>query len=231
MNLRARLLISCLALATASCGSTRDSTGQSSSTSVTQQDPSRVDGPPQEAIVNAMKKWTFVNSFRLHFTVTSPDGSVSPSKIEFVAPDRFHLVTEIEGQPYESIDIGRISYFKEPGGQWAKSDPSGTQTGARGRLFGEKHQLDNLSRDVSDAQYVGEELVEATPARVYRFKFASPGAEGGHDATLWVGVSDGLPRKVESVYEDKSQGVTTTKKWSGVYSDYNTVIRIEPPIP
>ena len=151
--------------------------------------------------------------------------------IEFAAPDRFRLVTEIEGEPYESIEIGQTAYFRESGGQWAKSDPAGAQSGARDRLFGEKRHLANLPRDVSDPQYVGEELVEATPARVYRFKLAFPGAEGGHDALLWVGVSDGLPRKAESVYEYTSQGVTTTRKWSGVYSDYNTVIRIEPPIP
>src|SRR5687768_17310226 len=106
MNLRARLLVCCLALMTASCGTTKDSTGQSRSAPVPQQrTSSTVEGTPQDAIVNAMKKLNFVNSFRLHFTVTSSDGSITPSMIEFAAPDRFRLVTEIEGKPYESIDI------------------------------------------------------------------------------------------------------------------------------
>ena len=232
MNLRASLLVSSLALATAGCGSRGDSTVQPRSASLPQQGiPSTVNGTPQEAVVNAMKQWTSVKSFRLRFTVTSPYEAVSSSNIEFVAPDRFRLVTEINGEPYESIDMGQTAYFKEPGGHWAKADRVGQQPGARGRFFAEKRQLANLPQDVSDAQYVGVESVETTQTRVYRFKLAFSGAEGGHDAKIWVSIPDGLPRKVESVYKRTSGGVTTTDTWSGVYSDYNSGIRIEPPIP
>jgi outer membrane lipoprotein-sorting protein len=61
----------------------------------------------------------------------------------------------------------------------------------------------------------------------YTFQFNKSGAsDAAHHSKVWVGSADGLPRRVdtESEISGNNGNMTTT------YSDYNTDIKIGPPI-
>lgn len=182
-----------------------------------------------ETVVETLKKWITVKSFRQRFTSTSA-GVSSKGEMEFVAPDRVHLVMEIAGEPFESITIGNTEYTKDVDGIWKETTVQSEQgTSTQGRFFADPRYVADLANNVSDARFIGTETDEATSLQVYRFKHKLPNSEAVYESRLWVTVTDGLPRKLETTYDFISEGVRQSGKASSIYSDYNTDIRIDAP--
>jgi hypothetical protein len=188
-------------------------------------------GSAHEAVVEAMKKWITVKSFRHGFTTTS-NGASSTGTMEFVAPDRVHFVMDIAGEPFESITIGQIEYTKDSDGQWLKtSSEARSNTSNQRRFFADPRYVAELTGNVSDAQFVGSEAVEGVPTRVYQFKHRLPDSTDVYSSRLWVAANDGLPRKFETAHDFVSEGVKMAGKSSGVFYDYDAQIQITAPIP
>lgn len=184
-----------------------------------------------EAVVEALKKWITVKSFRQRFTSTSA-GVSSKGEMEFVAPDRVHMVMEIAGEPFESITIGKTEYTKDSDGTWKETTVEGPQgASSQGRFFADPRYVADLANNVTDAQFIGTETGEVISLQVYKFKHKLPDTEGLYESRLWIAVNDGLPRKLETTYDFTSEGVRSTGKASSICSDYNTDIRIDAPKP
>ena len=223
----AALLIS-LPVATSSCSTSRSKealteTNQSTSDSLK----GTVD--THAAVVEALKRWITVKSFRQRFTATS-SGASSSGTMEFVAPDCVHFVMNVAGEPFESITIGQTEYSKDLDGKWIKTDTFG-QSSSQGRLFTDPRHIAALADNISEAQFLNTETVEGTSCVVYQFKHKLPGTDGVYESKLWLGDGDGLPRKFETTYDFLVEGLKRSGKSSGIYSDYDSDIRIEPPTP
>jgi hypothetical protein len=179
--------------------------------------------------VNALKKWVSVRSFHHRFTTTA-DGSTSSGTMEFVAPDRVHFLMNVAGESFESITIGQTEYSRDLDGKWIKTDTSG-QSSPQGRLFTDPRHVAALADNISEVLFLNTETVAGTSCRVYQFKHTLTGTDGVYESKLWVGDGDGLPRKFETTYDFVVEGLKRSGKSSGIYSDYNSEISIEPPVP
>lgn len=223
----AAFLIS-LPVTTSSCSTSRS---KEASTEPNQSagDSSKGSGDAHAAVVAALKKWITVKSFRQRFTTTSA-GASSSGTMEFVAPDRVRFVMNVAGESFESITIGQTEYSKDVDGKWIKTDTS-AQPSTQGRLFTDPRHVAALTDNISEAQFLNTETVEGTSCRVYQFKHKLPGTDGVYESRLWISDGDGLPRKFETIYDFVVEGLKRSGKSSGVYSDYDSDIRIEPPVP
>jgi hypothetical protein len=127
---------------------------------------------------------------------------------EFVLPDRFHMVSDFA----EMILIGDSMYMKV-GDDWMKT-PVGT-----GMELTQFAEVAVEESDILEAQLEGTEDVEGVPCQKYVYTVT--GEEQTFEATAWIGVEDGLPRKILTQME----GTTVTQ----TLYDFNADITIEPP--
>jgi hypothetical protein len=145
------------------------------------------------------------------FRATMTSGTMT-DKLEYVAPDRYHIIIHTTRDMEEMI-VGDTVYAKL-GEQWMKLPmPGVTQMVAHFREPAAAAANIQTSK-VSD---MGTTLLNGTP--VHRYGVDS--ADGTH-AVLWIGPHD-LPLRVDVQGADKR--VTTI-----LYSDFNTPITIEAPV-
>src|SRR5262249_26808400 len=148
-----------------------------------------------------------VKSYRAHMTSGSGSSGTVDVDLEVVTPDRFHMKT---GQ-LEMIIIGNTTYVKM-GTTWQKM----TLTQTIDLSLADAHKFEAQVGTSPDVKLLGPEVLDGTPTLVYQM-----GQTSGSSQTvkMWVGVADGLPRKVST------PGTIIT------FSDYNSNITINPPIP
>ena len=137
-------------------------------------------------------------------------------QLEYVAPDRFRIENS---QGPESVIIGRDAYI-QIGDRWVKS-PQKLDTST---LDIRKTWDEQGRRLITDAKFVGEDVINGKPVYVYAYHNKGMDGIGENDSKLWVGRSDGLPARIEATYKS---GVLTSVT---VDYEYDPSITIEPPV-
>jgi hypothetical protein len=192
---------------------------------------------PHEDLVKAMKKVHSTKSYRMKSAVfTSGEAGEwkSVEELEFAAPNRWHSIFEsnlptYNNQKIEWIVIDEESYWKVENMQWQKGakDMSG--------LFRNTEEIERITKD-ADVKFIGKDVLDGIPMLVYHHTFKNPSdketkvkltvAEG----KTWIGFNNGLPHKIEMAGEVNEQGIIIKAKSTITYYDYNTDIKIEPPM-
>jgi outer membrane lipoprotein-sorting protein len=169
----------------------------------------------QQAILQAAQKLQQV-SFKATTTITSAD-QTQTNTLEFVPPDRYHLVNSA----IEAIIIGNDSYIKL-GDQWSVS-PIDISTIMQGIMT----LPTDLISQVTNWASLGQESLDGTPAQVYSYDMQATiaGVQANSANKIWISTADGLPLKLES--QADVNGVTTTT--TNVY-EYDPNLTIEAPI-
>jgi outer membrane lipoprotein-sorting protein len=182
---------------------------------------------PLDAMTRAMRAQLDAKSYRAHVTSTMPDGSNNAMVIEYVAPDRYRMTSDVQvggkGMRQEFVIVGGATYIKAPNGSWVRSpvDASGIV-----KAFRDPKMLDELTK-TADVKFVGADTIDGVPMLVYQYTQNNPmGMNLKSTAKTWLSVADGLPRKTEmdSEYQGKKNRTLVT------ISDYNADIKIESPI-
>lgn len=188
----------------------------------------------REALIKALTAKLNARSYRMKQVQTTNVGLGNTQQADYVAPDRYHFIAEANtgarnGARQEMILIGQRAYSKTAGGTWQETqvDPQKLEmTRMRDRMV-----IENL-RKAQDADikfsggvqdgmqaFVYEQTIRAAPKIVTRSR-----------TTTWVGVADGLPRKLEITADTDFDGRALTLKSTTTYYDYNADIRIEAPL-
>jgi hypothetical protein len=191
----------------------------------------------REDLVKAMRSQLEVKSFRGKMVYSTSDGTKIGSSLEFVAPDRYHLITEsnvfinLGTVRQELIALGSEAYSRAGAeGQWLRwqripGDMSQELPKLRGSLAVVKLV------EQADVKFIGEEMLDGSRMRVYQFAFDKYlDSEFKGITKTWVGAADGLPYRIEAGGEAPYQGKTVKAHWVSSYSDYNEDIRIRAPM-
>lgn len=169
--------------------------------------PSSPSTNPADAITKAFGGWKSVKSFRAHMTTSAGGAGSQEIDMEFVSPDRYHM--NMKGA--EIIMIGTTSYFKV-GNAWQKM----TLPQSVDLSMADAGKFQTALGATPDVKLVGADVVDGTPTTVYQ---VNASASGSQSTKIWLGVADGLPRKIVN-------GASTI-----TFSDFNGNITINPPIP
>jgi hypothetical protein len=185
------------------------------------------DDKPLDVMTKAMRAQLDAKSYRAHVTSTLDGGTPNKMIIEYVAPDRYRMVNDVQvggrGVSQEFIIVGNGSYLKAPNGQWIKSPVDASEI-VKG--FRDPKMLDELAK-TADVKFVGPDTLDGAPMLVYQYTQVNPmGLKMTSTAKTWLSVADGLPRKTET--EGEFSGKKT--KTLVTISDYNSDIKIESPV-
>src|SRR5215468_7886439 len=154
---------------------------------------------PRDDVVTMSKRFLDVQKFSAKM-----DGRGTNElhmKLDYVAPDRFHMFFfDNNGQvKTESVMIGKDMYMKM-GSRWQKLP----------NTLGDK-QIINLRdmfneeylKTLQDVKYDGDDTVDGQSTHVYSYRNSQTNSNMPYPFTskIWVGTSDGLPKKIEVTYE------------------------------
>lgn len=172
---------------------------------------------PMDALTKMFSGWASVHSFRMKMTTTTATGTPAPqeSTMDVVMPDRMHLITK----GVDVIKIGAVIYMKV-GTMWQKvALPQGLDFS-----FADVKKLQSEFGASTDVKFIGAEVLDGTPTLTYQYTVSikTPVATTT-TSKVWVAVSDGLPRRTESVSKSGAKTVVT-------FYDYNAAITIDAPI-
>jgi hypothetical protein len=182
---------------------------------------------PLDVMMKATRAQLDARSYRANVRNTASNGTTSAMVIEYVAPDRYHMVTHSQAggrdNSLEYVIIGKSSFMKMNGGAWRNFPVDMSQMiGA----FRDPKFIEELAK-TSDVKFVGADTLDGAPMLIYEYTIDNfMGMKMKSHAKTWVAVADGLPRKSES--EGEFSGVKT--KTEMTVSDYNSDIKIEAPI-
>jgi len=224
------MCVALAALALAGCGAAREERPPSaalvSTTAAAAPQPAeRAAANAPDASADLAKAWralAAVKSFRTLMTTTGGGGAAAQveTRTEAALPDRFHVFNA----DYELIIIGTEVYRRLPGGSWQKSP-----TGLAVTSLTDPKKLEEYLKSAK-VTLVGSEMLDGAPVRVYQAAAPlSPARTSVHDdpdpfdMKIWVGTSDGLPRRLEGTV------LSTRSKTAVVYYDYNAKIAVKKP--
>lgn len=172
-------------------------------------------------LAKACRALAGVKSFRAVMTATG-GGSEDrvETRTEAALPDRFHVFNA----EYELIIIGSEVYRRSPGGDWQTS-----LTGLAVTSLTDPKKLEEYLKTAKVVP-VGTDTLDGSQARVYLAAAPrSPARKSIHDDAdpflmkIWVGSSDGLPRKLEGTV------LSTKAKTAVTFYDYNAKIAVRKP--
>jgi hypothetical protein len=189
----------------------------------------------RDTITNALLALN-TQSNRMDVITIPADGNTQTSTIEFVPPDRKHIVDLNSGVEY--IVIGQKVYMKTgASGNWEETQiPASTFLG-EGEVSGQ-----TIGETISDVQLVRDDTLDGRAVRVYSYNSTTTasGVELHSQTELWVGVSDGLPYKmvingeVLSASTDPTSGeskIKAAQAQTSMLITFDPAISIESPIP
>jgi hypothetical protein len=182
---------------------------------------------PLDVMTRATRGQLDAKSYRANMKNTASNGSANTLMVEYVAPDRYHMSTHSQAggrdTSLEYIIVGKDTFMRMNGGEWRRFpvDMSKMISAFRDPKF-----IDEITKS-ADIKFVGADTLDGAPMLVYEYTLDNAaGMNIKTHAKTWVAVADGLPRKSES--EGEFSGVKTTTEMT--ISDYNSDIKIEPPI-
>lgn len=178
----------------------------------------KADANPLDTMTRSINAQLNAKSYRAHME-SSVAGRNFTSTIEYVAPDRYHMVSTGN----ETIVVGPSTYMKIGNNPWQKSP---VDAGKMISAFRDSKMIEEI-RKSTEVKYVGTDTLDGMPVRVYTYTLTNPaGMEGTTVTKAWVSSADDLPRKMEVEADIKGNKTKSTI----TYSDYNTAIKIEPPM-
>lgn len=182
---------------------------------------------PLDVMTRAMRAQLDAKSYRAHVTTSLAGGTPNKMVIEYVAPDRYRMVNDMQvggkSVSQEFIIVGNGSYIKAPNGQWMKSPVDASEI-VKG--FRDPKMLDELAK-TADVKFVGPDMLDGAPMLVYQYTQDNPmGMKLKSTSKTWLSVADGMPRKTESDGEFNGQKTKTLV----MITDYNSDIKIESPV-
>lgn len=186
-----------------------------------------------DLIANAIRAQFNSKSFRGTSVTTTAAGAVSTMVIEYVNPDRMHVIrTPASGPQTETIAIKGQGTWTKTGGKWVKS-PVDLSTVLF--AFVDPKNIEQLrnSVDIGTVQLIGPDLIGTTPTLVYQYNESIKGLGAGGTALnatnkVWVGVTDHRVYKLEGDTDSISKPGTKDHIVSNYEYDIN--IQIQPPI-
>jgi hypothetical protein len=187
------------------------------------------DDKPLDVMTKAVRAQLAAKSYRAHVTSSLGDDAPTKMVIEYVAPDRYRMVREVQSggagdnAKMEFIVIGDAMYIRKPDGGWARAPIA---AGEMIKAFHNPEMIEELAK-TADVKFVGPDTLDGAPMFVYQYTQNNPmGMNLKSAAKTWLSVADGMPRKTETegVYEGKKTRTLVT------ISDYNADIKIETPV-
>jgi outer membrane lipoprotein-sorting protein len=186
-----------------------------------------------EPISKAQQALLEVDSFRISTTITETGGTIMTATLEFVLPDRAHILTDAS----EIIVIGTTGvWMREPGSQW-QNLPGGSVVGEAfmGMIDPAEVNTALQSIDPGSVQSLGTETLNGKTMNVYQYSTTDvSGSEGLAGSTkIWVGADDGLPYRTETM--TSGSGTFAGEQLSGAATivqeyEYPTDLKIEAPM-
>lgn len=170
---------------------------------------------PLDALKKAFGGWAGTKSFRAKMVQTKGTTTTLEGTLEMVFPDRFHMVTK----QTELIAIGK-TYYVKVGTKWQKV------TVAQGFDFSlaDAKKLQDELGVATEVKSIGADVLDGAPMVVYEYKTTIKGPPAiTTTSKVWIAVSDGLPRKIESTSSSGAKTVMT-------FYDFNANITINAPI-
>jgi outer membrane lipoprotein-sorting protein len=185
----------------------------------------------KEELTKAMKAVMDAKSYRSSLTTSKDGGVQSITTVEFVAPDRFHMIQDLntadKGQArHEMVAVGGEVFMKSADGHWRKMpvDMSKMLTAVR-----DPKVIDDITKE-ADVKFLGTEQLNGQPMNVYQYTLKNALGSGVNSITkTWVSQTDNRPYKIETDQELNINGKTEKSHTSSSYVDYDTDIRIEAP--
>lgn len=205
----------------------KDSTGKNGTLPM---NPIKASTDPRAELTKSMSAMLAAKSYRVHWTTSSDSGN-STMAMEFVAPDRYHILREADlhgrASKNETIIVGDDTYMKMGEGAWQKFPMNMNALIAQ---FRDPKVIEEISKS-TDVQLIGPDTVNGTPAMVYQYSFSDPQGKGFRtSAKTWIAVTNDLPLKTESEGEVEIMGKNVKSKSTIVYSDFGDPIKIERPM-
>lgn len=187
--------------------------------------PAHADSAGIDALLRSQQTADQQTSYRILATYTEASGTTFTRTIEFVKPDRYHLLAGDSRGGGEVIVIGKNSYVREGTGAWQKSKVDLTAQAGGGRLTKEALASSTIS-------LIGSSSLAGVPMTVYSMTYAKNTMKS--TGKIWISTADNLLRHEESAIElpvtkvgGKSFGGTThsVTNW-----EYNLKLEIKAPI-
>ena len=170
---------------------------------------------PLDALTQTFRGLGNVKSFRARIAMAGTPAGAQEMNLEVVLPDRFHMVSK----QTEMIILNQAVYIKVAG-QWQKMP----MTQGIDLSMTDPQKLQTTLGAATDVKLIGAEVLDGTPTMVYQYTTKIGTQPQPFTSKIWVGVSDNLPRKIES---ESQPGQKTTI----TFYDYGANIAINPPIP
>jgi outer membrane lipoprotein-sorting protein len=184
------------------------------------------EGQMRTRIVAAFKG-QYEHSHRIDSTITTSDQTILVS-IEFSPPDRYSISSQ--DNYYSQIIIVGDAVYGLADNQWTKLPMSPDQ-------LINPNALKEMEASLQDVQYLGQEQLGDIQADIFQFKSKTTIGDGQVEQQnkLWVGVSDGLPHKLEidgqiAAMDARSNTVQGVKAVTMQTMTYDEGIKIEAPI-
>ncbi|MGA9772527.1 MAG: hypothetical protein WBV94_26070 [Blastocatellia bacterium] len=218
MNFASRLkpLLLCALVFAAACGLHSTDGGHSGNSNTSPA--AATNANPVDVMTASIKAQFDAKSYRAHMQ-SNMDGKEFTTIIEYVAPDRFHMTAPMN----ETIIVGPNTYVKLPTGSWQKVPLNANQMISS---FRDPKMIEEL-RNSTDVKFLGTDTIDGTPVKIYQYTVKNAfGTNMTSTSKAWISASDNLPRRME--VEADANGKPT--KMLITYSDYNTDIKIEPPM-
>ena len=211
-------LSSKLANLTSNTGSSNGTTSGPSTTTAS--------GDPRDDVIQACRKFVALPKFRETIASQGTGANSLNMKLDYVAPDRFHLYfLEPSGNvKTETVMIGKDMYVKAAG-RWIKMPGAVADNKIPNmRDFFNEEGIKNLK----EVKYEGDDSVDGAPMHIYSYHSdktaANSAAPYASTAKIWIGSSDGLPKKMEVKYDGGEMNPMS------INFDYSSDISIEPPV-
>ena len=173
-----------------------------------------------EDLVKACRALAAARTFRAQMTTTDDGGEKTETRTEAALPDRFY----VSNADYELVIIGSEVYRKLPGGDWQTSP-----TGLAVTSLTDPKKLEEYLK-TARVTPAGTETLDGAPVRVYQAAATHPPARKSvHDTPdpflmkIWVGSSDGLPRRLEGTL------ASTKSKTAITFYDFNARLSVKRP--
>ena len=178
--------------------------------------PVSTSGSPVDALTQSMRAHIATKSYRVRITSSNPN-IPGETLVEFVAPDRLHISSQIG----ETIAVGSDSYTRRGQGPWQKDPIDASQIVAK---FRDPNRVDDMAKNY-DVKLIGPNTLDGVPVVVYEYTTKNPSAVTPAEKTkIWIGADDSLPRKMET------ESLTDKSVLTRIFSDYNADIKINLPV-
>ena len=213
------ILLCCLLAAVPGCATGPRNTNESPAAASAPASPAVApSADPLEDVARSMRAQMEVKSFRVRMEF-SYSGNSNTRVVEFVAPDRFHMISDKN----EVFIVGPATYMKGPKGNWQRVP---MDVNAMIQSFRDPQIIDEV-RKSTNAKFIGPDTLDGSPMLVYEYTMSNAfGTNSTSTTKSWISATDGLPRRLEidgEIDSMKARAVNT-------YYDYNADIKIEPPM-